>query len=200
VDLASGSIAWRRPLELAAVQHDLYLAYADGRLVLNGSGNVSGEPDKNGKPTQKLNYYFWAFDAATGRDQWQRTEAMPLDVHGEHGEQNRRPVLLDRTVYLPPWAFQLESGEPLADWKVSAERQGCGAVTASASTFFFRDQTCSLLDIRTQKSARVTSTTRPGCWINMIPAAGLLLIPESSSGCTCNHAVQTSMAFGPKSE
>ena len=198
MDLASGSIVWRRKLDLGKVQHDVYLAHVGGRLVLNGTGNALGPPNNKGKPTQKLNYYFWAFDAGTGRDIWQRTEHMPLKVNGDHGEQNRRPVLMNRNVYLPPWAFKLDTGEPLADWKTSAKRRGCGAVTASASTFFFRDATCSLLDIETRRGGKVTTSTRPGCWINMIPAAGLLLIPEASSGCTCKHPVQTSMAFRPK--
>jgi len=40
--------------------------------------------------------------------------------------------------------------------------------------------------------------SRPGCWINTIPAGGLVLIPESSSGCTCGFALQTSLAFVPE--
>ena len=45
--------------------------------------------------------------------------------------------------------------------------------------------------------ARLTGVTRPGCWINIIPAGGLVLIPEGSSGCTCNFAIQTSLALRP---
>ena len=30
------------------------------------------------------------------------------------------------------------------------------------------------------------------------PAGGLLLVPEASSGCTCNFAIQTSLAFRPR--
>ena len=30
-----------------------------------------------------------------------------------------------------------------------------------------------------------------------IPAAGLVLIPEASSGCVCSYSIQTSMAFRP---
>ena len=47
----------------------------------------------------------------------------------------------------------------------------------------------------------VTPTTfdeiRPGCWINLLPAGGLLLAPEASSGCSCNFSVQTSLALTP---
>jgi len=46
--------------------------------------------------------------------------------------------------------------------------------------------------------ARLNQVTRPGCWINMIPAGGLILIPEASSGCTCGFSLQTSLAYIPE--
>ena len=39
---------------------------------------------------------------------------------------------------------------------------------------------------------------RGGCWINLIPAGGLLLAPEASSGCYCTHAIQISAAWAPR--
>ena len=36
---------------------------------------------------------------------------------------------------------------------------------------------------------------RPGCWINTIPAAGLAMIPEASSGCICSYPLQTTVAL-----
>ncbi len=44
---------------------------------------------------------------------------------------------------------------------------------------------------------RLNTITRPGCWINIIPAGGLVLIPEASSGCTCGFSLQTSIAYIP---
>ncbi len=32
----------------------------------------------------------------------------------------------------------------------------------------------------------------------MIPAGGLVLIPEASSGCTCGFPLQTSLAYIPE--
>jgi hypothetical protein len=43
---------------------------------------------------------------------------------------------------------------------------------------------------------RLNQVTRPGCFINVIPAGGLIMIPEASSGCVCGYPMQTSMAFG----
>ena len=41
---------------------------------------------------------------------------------------------------------------------------------------------------------------RPGCWINFIPAGGLLLVPEASSGCTCPFPIVCTTVFKPTSE
>ncbi len=45
------------------------------------------------------------------------------------------------------------------------------------------------------KSNPLNKVSRPGCWINIIPAGGLVLVPEASSGCSCNHPIQTSFGF-----
>ena len=57
-----------------------------------------------------------------------------------------------------------------------------------------------MFDLKSKSHMPVTEVSRPGCWINMIPAGGLLLIPEASSGCTCHYAVQASMAMRPSGE
>jgi hypothetical protein len=39
---------------------------------------------------------------------------------------------------------------------------------------------------------------RPGCLINIVPAAGVTVQVEASSGCTCYHAVQATVVFVPR--
>jgi hypothetical protein len=41
------------------------------------------------------------------------------------------------------------------------------------------------------------SAQRPGCWINFIPASGLLLMPEASAGCMCAFPNMCSVVFKP---
>jgi hypothetical protein len=41
---------------------------------------------------------------------------------------------------------------------------------------------------------------RPGCWINAIPAGGLVLVPDASSGCRCSYLNQAWIALSPASE
>lgn len=38
---------------------------------------------------------------------------------------------------------------------------------------------------------------RPGCYINIISAGGLVLMPEASSGCACPYNFQTTIALIP---
>jgi hypothetical protein len=47
-----------------------------------------------------------------------------------------------------------------------------------------------MFDLGSGTYSPVTQVSRPGCWINLIPAGGLLLMPEASSGCTCEYPVQ----------
>ena len=36
---------------------------------------------------------------------------------------------------------------------------------------------------------------RPACWINTLPAGGIVLMPEASSSCSCSYSFQTSLAL-----
>ena len=38
---------------------------------------------------------------------------------------------------------------------------------------------------------------RPGCWINVIPAGGLVLMPDSTTGCKCSYLNTATIALQP---
>jgi hypothetical protein len=122
-----------------------------------------------------------------------------MGIGGEHGEQDLHPAIVNGTLYCEPQAYELLTGKPVDwGWPWLKSRRGCGTISASNTCFFFRHETMTQFDLASKLAATITSDTRPGCWINLIPAGGLLLAPEASSGCTCNHAVQTSLALIPK--
>jgi hypothetical protein len=75
---------------------------------------------------------------------------------------------------------------------------GCGALSASQHSAFYRAGTASYANLDESANRDLTGVTRPGCWLNMLPAGGLVLAPESSAGCTCaQYSVQTSLALRP---
>ena len=187
LDLATGKPAWKRPVDLADCRLIAYLSYADGRLVLSGNRYVSN----------KLWYFFRGIDARTGRDVWKRSHDTGFKPRGGHGEQNRHPTIVGDVVYAWPRAYRLDTGEPVAGWKFDRAGRGCGGVSASARTLFWRGGNPQMRDIRSGGVVRINRVIRPGCWINIIPAGGMVLMPEASSGCTCAYPMQTSIGYTP---
>lgn len=193
LDLNTGQAKWRKAHDFSAIEHLIYLSYAGGKVVVVGSRNSGKDAKKS-----KVLYDIAVFTSATGDPLWKHTQQQPTGIGGSHGEQDHHPVIVGDKLICEPFAYHLETGKPLANFAWNpAHRSGCGTLSASASLLFFRQSNPTLFDLDTNKYAKVTTCSRTGCWINMIPAGGLLLIPEASSGCTCNYAVQTSMAFLP---
>lgn len=187
LDVRTGTPAWRRPLKLA-FQHALYASFADGKLVLTGS-RVAGP---------RIAYDLHAYAADTGEPAWKATYSPDgkRDVTGGHGELTQHPVIANGTIYLWTGAYDLSTGKKLK-WLWRRPAGGCGTFSSSATALFFRASNPQMTEFATGKHRRLVHETRPGCWINVIPAGGLVLIPEGSSGCSCNYAVQASMALAP---
>ncbi len=193
IDVQTGKVAWQQAHDFSAMQHNVFGCSAQGRLVIIGTRNSSTD-----KKTARVMYDVHVFDAASGKPAWSTSQTQPTAIGGSHGEQDHHPVIVGNRLYVEPFAYDLRTGKPLPNWGWAAKkRSGCGTISASASSLFFRQSNPTLFDLVNNKYDKVTAVTRPGCWINMIPAGGLLLIPEASSGCTCNFAVQTSLAFLP---
>ncbi len=192
LDLKTGKELWRKTPDFRSIQHLIYLMYAQEKVVVVGSKN-SG----TGRSAKVL-FDIAVFEEKTGSLVWSHTQKQPTGIGGSHGEQDHHPVIVADKLYCEPFGYHLHTGKPLSDFGwIKNHRRGCGTISASATSFFFRQSNPTMFDLLTNRYAKVTSSTRPGCWINMIPAGGLLLIPEASSGCTCNYSVQTSLAFLP---
>jgi len=187
LDVASGQKVWERPLELP-YEHIIFLCHADNKLLLTGSHNVG----------RRVQYELSVFHAEDGRPAWNNDGQNGDGVGGSHGEQWQHPVIIGQTIYLDPFAFDLHSGKQL-DFELSRGGHGCGTLSGCASYMFGRGGNPRLYDLSESRPSgkRLTFASRPGCWINMLPVGGLVLLPESSSGCTCAYPLQTSFAFGP---
>ncbi len=187
LDAATGKVVWSRPRSFTAFKHILYLMYADETLIAFGTRNRGDH----------LWHDLVGFDARTGEERWHRTGNTGWQRGGTHGEQERHPVIVNQVVYTESSAYDLRTGEPQDGWKFDYGRRGCGTVTAAAAALFYRDANPMMMDL-SDRTARVLSrVNRPGCWVNIIPASGLVVIPEGSAGCTCGYPIQTSMAFAP---
>ena len=191
LDATDGSERWRRLLDTSAIDEVCYLAVANGTLLFSGCRRV--------EPT--VEYHYFTFDAATGAPGWTANHLTGLPDDGGHGEYNRHPTIIGDTVYAWPYAYELSSGNRIEGWKFDRRGHGCGGISASAGSLFWRGGNPWMLDVdggrEVGDARKLNSASRPGCWINIIPAGGLALVPEASSGCTCAFPFQMSMAFAP---
>jgi len=192
LDCATGEKLWNSRVSLP-FQHIMFLCHADNTVLVTGTYNVGTE----------VFYGLFAFDAATGAERWKTKYAAtnirgngPAAPNGSHGEQWQHPVITGGTIFLRPYAFDLATGAK-RDYIAFRGGHGCGGLTGSTYYLFGRGSTPRMYptDVRETEGIELSTVSRPGCWLNMIPAGQLVIIPESSSGCTCGYPIQTSMAF-----
>jgi outer membrane protein assembly factor BamB len=189
LDAGTGEVVFKEKLDVTNFEEPVYLNYAKEVLLFSGSRLAAGI----------VHYYYRAFDARSGRFLWEADHGTDLNTDGEHGEYNRHPTIIEETVYAWPYAYNLRTGDRIDGWEFDRRGHGCGGVSASAQCLFWRGANPWMYDLGPNGGPqRLNKVNRPGCWINIIPAGGLVLIPEASSGCTCGYALQTSMAFVPK--
>jgi outer membrane protein assembly factor BamB len=76
---------------------------------------------------------------------------------------------------------------------------GCGGEISSSTMDFFRSGTISFYDYSDDSGLRNFGAVKPSCRKpgNMMPAFGLLVVAEGSSGCACAYNFQTSLALAP---
>ena len=176
LDLRSGGLVWERAFDFNSLSRVMYLQ-ATGEVVL-ASGSSDG-------------YHLFAFDGAGGEPLWEHHQPFYRD---HHGGALQHPVVLADQVVIDLKTLQLSSGKILREDLPT--RRGCGTLSASADAIFFRDYSHGTWNVHTGVRHDWLGM-RSSCWLGMIPAGGLLLCPEGSSGCSCSDPIQTSAAFRP---
>ena len=199
LDTASGEVLWSCPLPFNNANNCLYSLISGNKIVLATS--ESGE--------KKATYQLSAMRLEDGTQLWAKGHEHVAEGLG-HGEQVHHPLALrqssGKTILLAePYAYDLESGERISpgsddeSWVLRRPGHSCGTLSGAGQCVFFRAGNPTVLNLGadSENAFQKLSPSRPGCWINMIPAGGRLLIPEGSASCVCSFPVQTSMGFVP---
>lgn len=122
-----------------------------------------------------------AFRASTGQRIW--------DVNANY---ESRPMIVDRRIYCQPGAWDLLSGHPIA-FRFSRS-YGCGILAGAADLMLFRSATLGYREFD-EPAMENYGGVRVGCWVNVIPAGGIVLIPDTASGCKCSYLMLATMAL-----
>ncbi|MFT5523545.1 MAG: outer membrane protein assembly factor BamB [Pirellulaceae bacterium] len=106
-----------------------------------------------------------------------------------------RPMINDYTIYAEGGAWDLYNGE--AKPFPFKRSYGCGVLAGSKDMMLFRSATLGYFNLRDEKGTQNFGGVRPGCWINAIPAGGIVLVPDASSGCQCSYLNKAWFALEP---
>jgi len=199
LDAETGGRLWARPVDngLEQSRNILFLAASGEHLIATGSHLNAGNDTE---------YRVHCFSAKSGREIWSASHLKGLPGAFTHGEQVHHPVILGDRLIAEPAIYELPTGKRLgpldipSNWNLKRPGHSCGTLTGAGDCLFFRAANPTVLDLGKSAAGRfqALAPTRPGCWINILPAQGLVLIPEASSGCVCHFSLQTSMAFRPR--
>ncbi len=125
-----------------------------------------------------------AFSAGDGKRLW--------DIEAKYAS---RPTINDRTIYVQGGAWDLLTGQPLPfEFKRS---YGCGILAGSRHMLVFRSATLGYYDLSGARTTENYGGIRPGCWINALPAGGLVLLPDATAGCECSYLNKSWIALAP---
>jgi outer membrane protein assembly factor BamB len=125
-----------------------------------------------------------AFDGATGKRRW--------DIAASY---KTRPIINGRTIYLQPDKWDLLTGEH-KDF-VRDRSYGCGIPSGCTNMLVYRSAVVGYIDLLHDYGTENYGGIRPGCWINAIPAGGLVLMPDATDRCKCSYLNKASIALAP---
>lgn len=175
----------------------LTLMYQDGVLLLcgaNANGHywnqfIAGEFSRRRMVALQANdgYKLWARDA----------------------NYMNRPIVMGNQVLAEPWIYDLRSGvqktrkHPITGeevpWTLMRTGHHCGMFTgADSGMLMFRSGDTAFFDMETESGVKHFAGHRLGCWINAIPAEGLVMIPEASAGCVCQFSIAATIVMEPR--
>ena len=199
LDAETGGGLWARSVDngLEQSRNILFLAASGDYLIATGSQLGAGNDTE---------YRVHCFSVKSGRELWSASHLKGSPGAFTHGEQVHHPVILGDRLIAEPAIYRLATGRRLGpldmplNWNLKRPGHSCGTLTGAGDCLFFRAANPTVLDLGKSAAGRfqALAPTRPGCWINILPAQGLVLIPEASSGCVCHFSLQTSMAFRPR--
>jgi len=204
LDIKTGKELWSTPVDVTDCSEigigggKLTLLYQNNVLLLCGA-NANGHYWKQFIAGDFSRRRLVALNANDGALLWKK------DANYRH-----RPIIVGDKVIAEPWSYDLYTGiqhmrkHPLTGkevpWSIMREGHHCGMLAASENLLMFRSGYTGFYDLEKDAGTRHFAGHRTGCWINAIPANGLVMIPESSAGCVCLFSISSTIVLEPREE
>ena len=202
IDSRTGEKIWETPVDVTDCSE---IGTGGGKLTLMVHNNVLVLCGAN------ANGHYWKQFLA---GEFKRRRLVALS--GEDGHRlwakdanyRHRPIIIEDQIVAEPWGFDLYTGaqrmrkHPITGeevpWSMVRTGHHCGMITATPDMMFFRSGFTGFYDLNSDNGTRHFAGHRTGCWINMIPANGLLMVPEASAGCVCLFSIASTIVMEPR--
>jgi outer membrane protein assembly factor BamB len=203
LDARTGKQLWSHPVDVTDCSEigigggKLTMMYHDGVLMLCGA-NANG--------------HFWP-QFVSGEFERRRLVALSAEdgykLWAKDANYRHRPIIIGQQVLAEPWSFDLHTGDQLTrphpltgeevPWSIMRTGHHCGMLTGCDSgMILFRSGFTGFYDLNEDAGVEHFGGHRLGCWINAIPANGLVLIPEASAGCVCLFSIASTVVMEPR--
>ncbi|MDC0273859.1 MAG: PQQ-binding-like beta-propeller repeat protein [Planctomycetaceae bacterium] len=203
IDSQTGKVLWANPVDVTDCSEIgigggmLTLMYQNGTLILGGA-NANGHYWRQFVAGDFSRRRLVALSADDGYKLWAK------DANYRH-----RPIIVGDKVLAEPWMYDLKTGEQLTrqhpitgqdvPWSMMRTGHHCGMLTgADSGMIMFRSGFTGFMDLEQDAGIRHFAGHRLGCWINAVPANGLVMIPEASAGCVCLFSIASTIVLEPR--
>ena len=205
IESQTGVKSWEKPVDVTDCSEIgigggmLTLMYQNDMLILCGA-NANGHYWKQFVAGEFSRRRLVALRARDGYKLWSKD-----------ANYRNRPIIVGDRVLAEPWMYDLATGEQLTrshpltgkqvPWSMMRTGHHCGMLTGSESGMIvFRSGFTGFMDLNLDAGIRHFAGHRLGCWINAIPANGLVMIPEASAGCVCQFSIASTVVLEPREE
>lgn len=215
----TGEPVWEQPFEFPT-RTMLYLSLQDDTLVASGGYHVG--PMAEAEPSlkaamaiarelnltrediqeTKIHFIFRALDAKSGKTLWDAGYTSDGYFGNQHNYNVGHPVITPTDIWHAPGEqylarIDLKTGA-VKEYSNINRGKGCATPTGSAKAMFYRSLAIASFDFETEKQFYISKVNRPSCWMSILPANGLVQMPEYSYGCNCAFPLQTSIVLIPE--
>ncbi len=191
LDKKTGKCLWRIQKNFP-FRHVMYLSCSDGKILASGCSSIS----------RSFWYHLYAFNAADGSIAWEKnvnSYQKEGSYWDSHGGRKKHPMIIGDKVYLKFGSFDLHTGKSIDFTFISSD---CSDFSSSKNYIFGRNnRRANIYNLNEKRGTAgnvFCSETRPGCFLTIIPAGGLIMLPPYNSGCVCDFSIQSTICWLPE--
>ena len=187
LDAAAGKVKWRSDEDVFGTV--LAVSTTHDTLLMSYNAVGFARPSDNNRRMR-------AYRASDGKRLWESPR---------HGT---RPTIIGRTIYSQPNAWDLLTGrqkvvetarpnQPVGSpWRIDGKGQGCGLVAGCENMLLIRSGAIGYYDLSYDRGWYENyGGIRSGCFLNYIPAGGIVLVPDDTRACRCSYQNQATVAL-----